>query len=178
MSLWDIFFSGLYFENIFIWHAVGLGMIILFSYNLEEAIWVGIRFTVFLLIQSIILILIRPWFDFPGKELFLLITLIGFEMLMSIVIDLLFPFSHLEDSVSGFIRRGDAILPLALATIIAKDYNAVQTIVYSGGIGLGFALILGMITAISINFNFHRLHPRHTYALKLVLLGILSIISY
>ncbi|MGL4676707.1 MAG: Rnf-Nqr domain containing protein [Brevinema sp.] len=178
MSLLDIFFSGLYFENIFIWHAVGLGMIILFSYNLEEAKWVSIRFIIFLLIQSIILIAIRPWFNLPGKELFLLIILIGAEMLVSIAMDLLIPLSHLENSVSGFIRRGDAILPLALATIIAKQYNPIETMVYSMGLGLGFTLILGIITAISVNFNFYRLHPRHTYALKLVILGLLSIISY
>ncbi len=178
MSLIGIFFSGLYFENIFIWHTIGLGTIVLFNYTLSEAFWVSIRFVFFLLLQTAILVLIRPWFDMVGRELFLLITLIGCEMILSIFMDMFLPKSHLEDTMIGFIRRGDSILPLVLSVIIAKQYPPTETIVYSAGLGLGFVIVLCAITAISINFNFNRLHPRHCFALKLIILGIISIISY
>ena len=178
MSLVSIFVSGIFFENIFVWHAVGLGVIVLFSYTLRESFWVGLRVITFLLVQTIIMIALRPWFDFPGKELFLLIILIGFEVILSVIIGFLLPESRLEDSVVGFIRRGDAILPLVFSVIIAKDFNAMDSITYSLGLGLGFMIILCTITAISINFNFHRLNPKHACALKLFILGILSMISY
>ena len=178
MNLLSVFVSGIFFENIFVWHAVGLGVVVLFSYTLSESFWVGLRVIAFVLIQTLIMIAIRPFFDFPGKELFLLIVLIGFEVILSVIIGFLLPESRLEDSVVGFIRRGDAILPLVFSVIIAKDFNAMDSIVYSLGIGVGFMLVLCTITAISINFNFHRLNPKHTCALKLFILGILSMISY
>ena len=178
MSLMDILVSGIFFENIFVWHAVGLGVIVLFTYTLSESFWVGLRLITFILIQTVIMINLRPFFNFPGKELFLLIVLIGFEVILSVIIGFLLPKSRLEDSVVGFIRRGDAILPLVFSVIIAKNFNAVDSVVYSLGIGLGFMAVLCTITAISISFNFHRLNPKHTYALKLFILGILSMISY
>ncbi len=178
MSLLSIFVSGMFFENIFVWHAVGLGVIVLFSYTLMESFWVSLRVITFLLIQTLIMIVLRPWFDFPGKELFLLIILIGFEVILSVIIGFLLPASRLEDSVTGFIRRGDAILPLVFSVIIAKNFDGMDSIVYSLGLGIGFMVVLCTITAISINFNFHRLNPKHTCALKLFILGILSMISY
>ncbi len=178
MNLIDIFALGLYFENIFVWHAVGLGMIILFSYTMEEYCWVIVRFFIFLMIQVGLLLALRPLFDVPGKELFLLLVLIGCEAIVSVPMDILLKPSTLSDPITGFIRRGDAILPLVLSSIIAKNFDPAGTVVYSIGIALGFAGVLGVVTAISIKFNFNRLHPRHTYALKLILLGIFSIISY
>lgn len=178
MNLWEIFFSALFFENLFVWNAIGLGGLVLFSYTLSESVWVSIRFIIFLLLQTIIMILIRPFFDFPGKELFLLITLIGIEVILSIIIDIFLPLSHLDDGIGGFVRRGDAILPMVFSTIIIKKYPPVESIVFSLGTGLGFAIVLMMITAISIRFNFYRLHSRHMYALKLVILGVLALVCY
>lgn len=178
MSLLDIFFSGIFFENIFVWHAIGLGMIILFSYTLDEVIWVNARFMLFLLIQTILLLIIRPWFSGDGKELLLLLTLISTEILLSVVVDIILPKSHLENELTGFIRRGDALLPLALSAVINKQSPDSETFVYSLGLGVGFVFILSTITMISIKFNFHRLHTRHQYALKLIILGIFSFISY
>ncbi len=178
MSFLSIFFSGIFFENIFVWHAIGLGTIVLFTYTLSESFWVGLRIILFLLMQTIIMIILKPWFTFPGKELFLLIVLIGFEVILSIIVGFLLPKSRLEESVVGFIRRGDAILPLICSVIIGKNFGAMNSIVYSLGLGIGFMLVLCTITAISINFNFHRLNAKHTYALKLFILGLLSMISY
>ena len=108
----------------------------------------------------------------------LLLALIGTEIIFSVFIDMLLPASHLGDSVSGFIRRGDAILPMVFATIIAKHYNPIESIVFSLGLVGGFIIILLLITSISIKFHFDRLHHRHTYVLKLMILGVMSLACY
>lgn len=178
MSFLNIFFLGLFFENIFVWHAMGLGIIVLFSYTLKEAFWVGLRFIVFLLIQTFFIIILKPYFDFPGKELFLLVMLIGIEVLLSSLIDYLLPNSYIENTIYGFVKRGDAILPLAFSTIITKSFSPAHLFSYALGLGLGFMLVLMMVAAIAVMFHFHRLPLRYTYGIKLFLLGIISIISY
>lgn len=176
MSLFTIFIHALFEGNLVTWNAVGLGMIVLFSYTMKEAIMISFRLIFFILLQIIIMLSIRSFFNFPGKEIFLVIFLIGTEVLLGPIFDFLIPESHLEQGLTGFIRRGDAILPLVLAIIISQRYNNTQSLVYGLGLGMGFIFVLLIITAISEKFSFSRLRIPKTYVLKLLILGILLLI--
>jgi len=178
MSLFIIFIDTLFVDNLITWHAVGLGMIVLFSYTIKEAILVSFRFILFILVQIMIMLAIRPFFDFPGKEIFMLIFLIGTEVILGPIFDFIVPESHLEHGLIGFIRRGDAILPMVLAIIMEKRYPYDETFAYGMGLGIGFIIILLIITAISIKFSFNRYSFSKAYTYKLLILGILSLILH
>ncbi|MGL4561864.1 MAG: hypothetical protein ACRCV0_06230 [Brevinema sp.] len=173
-----MFMEGAVFYNIFTFHAVGLGVIILFSYTLKESLWVSLRFASFLMIQTIIMLIVYPYFNFPSRDVFILLFLIGTELIVSVLMDFLFPQSVLENGVRGFTKRGDAILPMVLATIIAQNHDPSKVLPYALGVGFGFAMILIGMTAISMKFSFHRFSNSKVYIYKFFILGILAMIFY
>ncbi|MGL4388112.1 MAG: Rnf-Nqr domain containing protein [Brevinema sp.] len=172
----EVFMEGAMFYNLLTFHAIGLGMFILFSYTLKESLWVSLRFTLFLMIQTLIMLIVTPYFNTPSKEIFILLFLLSTELMVSILMDRLLPKSIIKSGVRGFTKRGDAIIPIVLATIMTYRFNPVETVVYSLGAGIGFSIILIGMSAIAIKFSFHRFSESQVYIYKFFILGVLAMI--
>ncbi|MGL4367430.1 MAG: Rnf-Nqr domain containing protein [Brevinemataceae bacterium] len=172
----QVFLTGLVAENLVTYYAVGLAVIVLFSYTFSESVWVGIRIILFVFVQTIILLLIRSWFQLPGKSLFLITFLIGTEVLFGGFFDALLPWSRIEEGLVGFIKRGDVLLPMIMSTIISKKYNVLDTFAYSFGLSIGFMLVLVVVSAIGEKYSFHRFPPTRIYSLRLFVVGIIAML--
>lgn len=177
MDYFRIFFSAFFFENICSWHAIGLAIVILFSYSLFELFWMSLRIFFLVFFQSVLVVVFRPIFDFPGWELFLLPFLIGTMLLLSLFVDFVMPESKLGDTPLDFLKRGDLVVPMICALLIEKSYSPIETMVYGIGIVFGLIVLLLALTTMSIKFSFHRLKQQHIYMIKLFVLAILSLIN-
>ncbi|MGL4394833.1 MAG: hypothetical protein ACRCS8_06385 [Brevinema sp.] len=171
-----VFVEGARTYNLLTYHAIGLGMIVLFKYTFQESLWVSLRFSLFLMVQTIVMLLVSPFFNTPSKEIFILLFLIGSELMIATVIDRLLPESVLENGVRGFSKRGDAILPIALATILTYNFQPLEAISYAFGAGLGFSAVLIGMSAVAIKFSFHRFSESQTFIFKFFIIGVLAMI--
>lgn len=168
----NIFFDAVFSQNIVISQMLGLVMVILCVYSFSEILWVSIRFLFFFFICSFSILVLQKFFP----PILLLPFFVGFMMFLSVFLDIILPQSCTDSSIIGVIKKGDPLVLLSSANVLALDIPIHLNFVYVLGISIGLIFFLILMTAITVSFSLHRYSWKFVTAWKLLILSVFSLL--